>query len=291
MADNTAGEPLDSPTNPKFEKPPEEINSERDIDSITPNLETENMEVHHHAHSSHGRKNWKSYIWEFLMLFLAVFCGFLAEYQLEHKIEGDREKQYMQSMLEDLKADTARISKFSIDIDTNQLKIDSLIHLLRRPDRILYSNAIYYFARVITVPAPRFELNDRTYEQMKSSGMLRLITDKEVADSVSTYYATQTTFKQQEELQLTRMNTYFDIAARVFDGVVFQDMMEKFPYKFHRPNGNPLLLTKDESIINEFIVKLHYFGGVMLINCSKARQQRDSTARLIQLLQSKYHLD
>jgi hypothetical protein len=25
------------------------------------------------------------------MLFLAVFCGFLAEYQLEHKIERDRE--------------------------------------------------------------------------------------------------------------------------------------------------------------------------------------------------------
>jgi hypothetical protein len=27
------------------------------------------------------------------MLFLAVFCGFLAEYQLEHKIEKNREKQ------------------------------------------------------------------------------------------------------------------------------------------------------------------------------------------------------
>jgi hypothetical protein len=38
-----------------------------------------NMEVHHHAHHDHGKKNWKSYFWEFLMLFLAVFCGFLAE--------------------------------------------------------------------------------------------------------------------------------------------------------------------------------------------------------------------
>ena len=38
------------------------------------------------------------------MLFLAVFCGFLAEYQLEHKIEKDREKVYMQNMLEDLEA-------------------------------------------------------------------------------------------------------------------------------------------------------------------------------------------
>jgi hypothetical protein len=44
------------------------------------------------------------------MLFLAVFCGFLAEYQLEHKIEKNREKQFMVSMIEDLKADTSAIS-------------------------------------------------------------------------------------------------------------------------------------------------------------------------------------
>src|SRR5688572_27320864 len=78
--------------------------------------QTENMEVHHHAHASdpgshRGRKKWTHYFWEFLMLFLAVFCGFLAEYQLEHKIEHDREKQYMVSMVEDLKKDTGSINK------------------------------------------------------------------------------------------------------------------------------------------------------------------------------------
>jgi hypothetical protein len=35
------------------------------------------MEVHHHAHTA--RKKWTHYFWEFLMLFVAVFCGFLAE--------------------------------------------------------------------------------------------------------------------------------------------------------------------------------------------------------------------
>jgi len=55
--------------------------------------EPELMEVHHHAHHDHGKKNWKSYFWEFLMLFLAVFVGFMAEYQLEHKIEKDRKVQ------------------------------------------------------------------------------------------------------------------------------------------------------------------------------------------------------
>jgi len=34
------------------------------------------------------------------MLFLAVFAGFLAENQREHIVERQREKQYMQSLVE-----------------------------------------------------------------------------------------------------------------------------------------------------------------------------------------------
>ncbi len=56
------------------------------------------MEVHAHTHTA--RKKWTDYFWEFLMLFLAVFCGFLAEYQLEHKIErASRAKELCQKPL------------------------------------------------------------------------------------------------------------------------------------------------------------------------------------------------
>ena len=41
------------------------------------------------------------------MLFLAVFCGFLAEYQLEHKIEKDRAKELAKSFYQELKNDSA----------------------------------------------------------------------------------------------------------------------------------------------------------------------------------------
>ena len=93
---------------------------------IIPKLEQastlENMEVHHHSHESHGKKNWKSYFWEFLMLFLAVLCGFFAEYQLEHKIERDRARQFLQSML--------------VDVRTNIKNLDSLLY----QDKIIIAN-------------------------------------------------------------------------------------------------------------------------------------------------------
>ena len=77
------------------------------------------MEVHTHpiAIGSHTeRKKWTHYFWEFLMLFLAVFCGFLAENQREHIVEHKREKEYIRSMLEDLKHDTAVFQNFIREI-------------------------------------------------------------------------------------------------------------------------------------------------------------------------------
>src|SRR5215204_6589542 len=62
------------------------------------------MEVHAHTHTP--RKKWTHYFWEFLMLFLAVFCGFLAENWREHYIEHKRSQGLSISLKKDLTRDT-----------------------------------------------------------------------------------------------------------------------------------------------------------------------------------------
>ena len=99
----------------------------------TSNQETENMEVHHHGHHHEhheGKRSRKSYFWEFLMLFLAVFCGSLAEYGLEHKIENDREKAFIETMISDLKEDTTLLGESIIQFKQKGIEIDSLTILL-----------------------------------------------------------------------------------------------------------------------------------------------------------------
>jgi hypothetical protein len=51
-----------------------------------------------------------------------VFSGFLAEYQLEHKIEKERAEKFLQSML--------------LDVRTNIVNLDSLM----KQDRLIISN-------------------------------------------------------------------------------------------------------------------------------------------------------
>ena len=86
------------------------------------------MEVHHAHHPAHKKKI-SEYFLEFFMLFFAVTLGFFAENQREHYIEGLREKQYMESFLEDIAQDKVQIAK-TIDYTTTQIKyLDTAINI------------------------------------------------------------------------------------------------------------------------------------------------------------------
>ena len=69
------------------------------------------MEVHHHPKVDshlHGKKNFKEYFLEFLMIFLAVTMGFFAESYREHIADKNRIHDYMQEMVENLEYDSLR---------------------------------------------------------------------------------------------------------------------------------------------------------------------------------------
>ena len=188
MAGITDEEFIDNPTTNQSENSPGEINPAADTETIHPTQETENMEVHHHAHHTHGKKNWKSYFWEFLMLFLAVFCGFLAEYQLEHVIENGREKKFMISLAEDLASDTAELK--------NALKVcESVSHY---SDSVLIFLSTYkmgedlpaHFDDIIGAAGQRQNhiSTDRTATQLKNSGSMRMIRNKYISDAILRYW-------------------------------------------------------------------------------------------------------
>src|SRR5438045_5021839 len=124
MADNSDQQSFDSNANDQPD-PSNEIIPVEDTETINLIQQIENMDVHHHAHHE-GKKSLKSYAWEFLMLFLAVFCGFLAEYYLEHRIEKERGNQYVRSMIEDIVSDSTKINQSFEFSKKQQPGLDSL---------------------------------------------------------------------------------------------------------------------------------------------------------------------
>jgi hypothetical protein len=147
------------------------------------------MEVHSHTHSvpiATGRKKWTHYLWEFLMLFLAVFCGFLAENQREHMVEHRREKEFMVTMLEDLKSDKSLLDSTMRYWEAVNKSIDSVTDAITIPTtQSDWSKAYRHINEALNYWG--FKFNDRTVTQLKNSGNFRLIRNKMVANKIIAY--------------------------------------------------------------------------------------------------------
>lgn len=150
------------------------------------------MEVHAHSHMADpglhgGKKKWTHYFWEFLMLFLAVFCGFLAELQLEHYVEHKREMQYAATLTDDLKADTAKLGSLRRELEFVIPRIDTFRQLVHDHElNELPSGIWYYYGRFGTRNAD-ISLQGATLQQLLSSGGLRYFKKQHVANTIARY--------------------------------------------------------------------------------------------------------
>jgi hypothetical protein len=250
----------------------------------------EAMEVHHHAHHEHGKKNWKSYFWEFLMLFLAVFCGFLAEYQLEHKIEKERGKQFIASLIADLKDDTLVISKRIMQVEEGIRLFDTLSQLMEDPAAARTNGeAIYYTARMGVRYSPLVN-NTRTIDQLRNAGGFRLIHKQTVSDRIMKYYSSFPELRMVEEF-FSKENTAFkEVASKVMNQAVYRKQVRP-DNTIERIPGNLALLTYDPVTLNQlgfYAVQMNGSRRGILVNLRTLKQE---AAELLNYLQQEYDLE
>ncbi len=241
------------------------------------------MEVHHHAHTA--RKKWTHYFWEFLMLFLAVFCGFLAEYQLEHVIEHQREKKFAGQMLSDLRADSAFFANRIHMIDSMIKVQQELYSLMTRPVKatnkeiIKATEAVFFIYDIQTTTA--------TYEQMKTSGSLRYIQDKDLTNVIQRYYA----------VLLPRVSNAMEVHQQFFNDYIHPYTLKHFRVQDYSSTGdslitdNPVILFRttesDQELLNIFESYSRFHKKIKTLLIEPAFKKLNE---LIALLKKEYHL-
>src|SRR3954464_3626691 len=156
---------VDSTSIPLSEDLSEQGNTSIGTDTININSEIENMEVHKHPHHVTHKKKWGEYLLEFLMLFLAVFLGFLAENLRERIVEHNIEKEYIHSLVEDLKSDTLQSNEILILLNSRSAGVDSVITALSSSGITENSNNAYRLWSK-NIGFPDFISNDRTIQQL-----------------------------------------------------------------------------------------------------------------------------
>src|SRR5215510_3488724 len=202
------------------------------------------MEVHSHTHTP--RNKWTHYLWEFLMLFLAVFCGFLAENQREHYVEKLKAKQYIESFYDDLRNNLVTCSGI---IDGNMKRFEPLDNMEACYDSVLKNwkassclHELLKNSRGLGVA----QFSDGTIEQLKNAGGFRLL-KKEDRDSVILYDVAIRNYKYSESMI---MQESLDNVKNNFKKLI-SFKANKFLDSASYVNEIPFLFSDNKELLNE----------------------------------------
>ena len=252
------------------------------------------MEVHHHSHTP--RKNWTHYFWEFLMLFLAVFAGFLAENEREHFIEHKREKKLITEMVEDLKKDTVYLSLcINRFIPNHLMLLDSAIRLLREQghekDRETYQAFL-----TATEWNYNYVPTERTLSQLRSYGY-RLIRNAVVADRLSELEIINKVYYGTNDYVHALQNKIDESASIIADKTIVSKLfITDYPFPGDVsvelaavPEGVTINKTNPElpSFISSLVKYNYYLGTTLRGDYMRILKIQSAT---INILKETYHL-
>ncbi|HXS55572.1 MAG TPA: hypothetical protein VN726_05575 [Hanamia sp.] len=236
------------------------------------------MEVHHHPHVE--KKGFKEYFLEFLMIFLAVTLGFFAENIREKITNRAIENEYMQSLVSDLEADTSAISQ-AIDewSSANQDVVVIQQSLKARPVHVKdfyksLSEDFWHF--------DLFKYDNKTVEELKSSGNFRLISDKKIENQIMSFDLDMKYLLTQEKDVKDLMNVSKLAEEKIADYTQIQ-------FGNFNNDSSYSLLNNDPKLIGEYYNKLLAFNKLSVYHEFLFRQVLVKAKNLLETIRKEYH--
>jgi hypothetical protein len=251
------------------------------------------MEVHHHPEVE--KKGLKEYILEGLMIFLAVTMGFFAESIREGISDRAKEHEYITSMIEDARTDTANIH-LCIRKNSARLKaIDSLVEMCYDYDASKPNDAILYLQYMKATYHPDFVSPvERTLTQLKNSGGMRLIRKRAAVDSVITYDDEAKKLADQRGAYEHYLNNWAEQAEQIFNLRYMDTQTSKLKVEMLKPGDiryNDLMLTRDKKMLTKAGNSASVYGGVVAFYVARLKETEVHSANLIHTLQKQYNLE
>lgn len=186
------------------------------------------MEVHHHAHSS--RIKWTHYFWEFLMLFLAVFAGFLAENQREHYVEDQRAKVLAKNLYKELYADSIAVQQKIALRNTKESECAYFIDYVKDSNLIKLSTRFYpaFTWTFLQSAQLLFEPNDGILNQLRNSGELRYFKNSELQASIGKLTVSIANIRSRNEKEYGFIEFYLrPFSIKHYDFRWYEDFIQK----------------------------------------------------------------
>jgi len=210
-----------------------------------------------HLNQFSPKKKWYVYFIDFIMLFVAVTLGFLAENVRDQQTDKNREISYLKNVHEDLLVD---INRFEFVMSANNwrlLMLDSLHMEINKVSPDLPS--LYYYIRNLAVRTT-FESSHLGLDQIKASGGFRLIQNAKIIAGIQDYERRLNSAMKLEEIRERTLEQARFKMAVVFDaGTLYQMTKNQSMFKgektvrYKRPAHAAPFVVGDRETFNELI--------------------------------------
>jgi hypothetical protein len=247
--------------------------------------------------STAEKRNLISYFKEFLMLFLAVFCGFLAENYRDNQSEIAYATEYAKSLIKDLENDTVMING-TIEQKLIILKsidsISEIIHQGIQGNRV--KGSFYYHSQIVSF-SPTTIWNDATLIQITQSGNLRYFKNAELVNKISAYYSRQGYISGLVESDKIKRNTTLEIKSKILNNYQYKPFSSLLPRAENEIDDSVMnmlmpLQNSDKDLLNEYANSLENRKFYFTLVISETYPMIKSQAHeLILLLKKEYNIE
>jgi len=251
------------------------------------------MEVHHHPHTQRSgeKRKFKEYFLEFLMLFLAVTLGFLAESLRERIVRNEKEEHFIKSLVQDIKKDITDLR----DVMTTQnfilAKMDSALRIpVTRLRDINSQDTFFHHFFFFYAWTAEFHQNNNTYSQLVNAGGFSVIHKQEVIDSISLFNS----FAQQQVIANGKYYLdYYDkivqLATQLMDlpempPTVGDSLFTSIPHRVE------FFSRYDLPLLKQLYSLIRYDKGTLVYYVSQEEEYRRNAERMIEYLDKTYNL-
>jgi hypothetical protein len=273
----------------------ENISQEQTTESNEPETqniknETEEMEVHHHPHVE--KKNFKEYLLEGLMIFLAVTLGFFAESYREHLVSSEKERSYMESMVQDLKRDTAEATHAIALQSVIFKKMDSALNIsVESLKDINMQDTFYHYFVYFYSWIDGFTPHDNTITQLKNAAGFNVIQKKAVIDSINELYIFwEGPFKGNRDVYVNRWQRLDEFAMQMIILPETPNDPQDSVYTTY-PHHAEMFTRYDRALLQQLYSFIRFEHGDIEVNMYDEAEYRDRAARLIKFITKEYDLE
>ncbi|MFZ4401505.1 MAG: hypothetical protein ACOYO1_15835 [Bacteroidales bacterium] len=248
------------------------------------------MEVHHHPDIR--RKDFKEYILEGLMIFMAVTLGFFAEKLRENLTDHAKEKELIVSLIDDTETD---IINFRKTIELNKLrvlKLDTISIRCFNYGNADINDASLYNVVTACIKHPDFVSPvERTMAQLKNAGEMRLIKNIAAANNIIFYDDILKKLINQQDYYELHLKVLLDATEHLFNLKYYplNPKTYKWDYDF-KALLTAKLIDHDKVKIIEFGNKAKIFQGIVIFYLIRLEEAQQHAIRLIETLKKEYHL-